>query len=520
MTTHATRTSRARCFWLATALGSALAVTQARPAAAQTPSAAATPQLVADPGRPGVAFASLGLPKGPLYVGESVPVTLRAYFSAGTGVTLTGAPTVNSPDFTLSLGDAAQGHTTISGEPYLAVTWKGRLSPVKAGHYELELEIPSTLEWRAAPVRSAAAPDSDPFGDVFGDLDGLGMNGDPFAAMQQHMQRLMNQAMQDFDTGPLQKRSLTLQSKPVALEIEPLPAAGRPANFSGAVGHFTLETSVREPNVRVGEPLDLSVVVRGDGNFDRVSSAGVPSSTTLESYPPTSKQTADEKTFVQPIVPRQAGRMEIPPVELSYFDPKSRRYETARSSPITLEVGQGQALAATRSGAVPNAATQPGLAPNAAGEGRVVASLSPLYTRRPFWLAQLAPLGALAAALSLVSRRKRLAADPHRHLRASARKALRRQTAAFEAAFAAGDAPGFFAAARGALQQRLGARWGIVPEAITLVEIERRTSGADLATLRTVFEADAARFGPGATQQDLGACHDAVRRILAHSEAS
>jgi hypothetical protein len=499
-------------------LVSAAAVAAPAQSTAPVQPVAATTQSAA--GNSGRAFATLKLPKRAPYVGESVPITLHAYYSAGTSATITGAPTVNSPDFTLSVGDATQSRATIGGEPYLVVTWKGRLSPVKAGHYELEVQIPSTLEWRAAPVRSLSAPESDPFGDPFGDLDSLGMNGNPFAALQQHMQRLMDQAMQSFDAGPIQKRAVTLESKKLPLDVEPLPATGRPATFGGAIGHFTLEASVADRRLREGEPVDLRLVVGGDGNFDRVSTAGVPSSATLESYPPTSTQAANAKTFTQPIVPRTAGHVEIPAVALAYFDPDAHRYVTAHSEPIALEVDHGAALAANRSGSVPNAASGPMLAPNAADEGRSVASLRPLYSRRLFWFGQLAPFGALAAALSFAGRRKRLAADPQRGLRVSARKAIRRHTAELEAAFAAGDAPAFFAAARAGLQQHLGARWGSVPETITLVEIERREQGPALDTLRTVFHADDARFGPGTTPRELASCRDAVRHILAQSETS
>ncbi len=520
MTTH--RTSSHFCALLSAfgaALFSAVAVAAPTPGIAAVQPVVAPAQRGPDAGESGRAFATLKLPKHTLYVGESVPIALHAYYSAGTAVTVTGAPTVNSPDFTLSVGDAAQGRAAVGGEPYLEVTWKGRLSPVKAGHYELEVRIPSTLEWRAAPARSLSAPDDDLFGDAFGDLDFPGMNGDPFAAMQQHMQHLMDQAMQGFDAGPVQKRTLTLQSKKLSLDVQPLPPAARPASFSGAVGHFSLEASVTDRHVRAGEPVDLRLVVTGDGNFDRVTTAGVPSSATLESYPPTSSQSGNAKTFTQPLVPREAGQVEIPAVELGYFDPDAHRYVTARSEPIALDVAPGRALAASRSGVVPDAARGPTLAPNAAAEGRTVASLRPLYTRRRFWLAQLVPFAALAAALSFAGWRKRVTSDPHRSLRASARRALRRHTAELEAAFAVGDAPAFFAAARAALQQRLGALWGILPEAITLVEIERRVSGPQLHTLQTVFDADAARFGPGATPRELASCRDGVRRILAHPEA-
>lgn len=466
----------------------------------------------------GRAFATLKIPKRSLYVGESVPITIRAYYSAGTAVTITGTPSASSTDFTLTVGDAAQGRATIGDEPYLAVTWKGRLSPARPGKYDLRIKIPSTLEWRTAPRAMPSIDDA--FGNAFGDLDSLDANGDPFAAMEQRMKQMMSQAAHDFDMGPVQKKELDLKSASLPLNVQPLPVAGKPAAFSGAVGNFSIEASVGDPRVRAGEPVELQLVVRGQGNFDRVATTGVASSPVLETYPPTSTESAGSKTFVQPVVPRQAGRTEIPAVALDYFNPDTGRYATARSSPVALDVAPGQALAANHAGAIPDAVSGPSLAPNADDEGRPVASLRPLYTHRGFWIAQLAPLGALAAATSFVIRRRRVAADPRHALRASARKALRRYSSELERAFAAGDGPAFFTSARAALQQRLGALWGVVPETITLHEIERRVSGERLETLREVFDADAARFGPGATSQDLTPSHDAVRRILANPEAS
>ncbi len=494
-----------------------LAVT-ARPAAA-LPAAASTSAQAPSNMR---AFAGVTLPKHSLYVGESIPITIQAYYSADTGVTITGSPETTNSEFTLAVGDPKQGTATRGGASYLVATWKGHLSPAKAGHYDLRIKVPSTLEWRAVVQHAApSADDDDSLGDMF-DSFGFGdqQGGDPFAAMQQQMQRMMSRAMQDFDVGPMQKQDVVLMSPGTEVTVLPLPAEGRPSSFSGAVGHFSLEATADTDHVRVGEPIELRLVVQGDGNLDRVSTAGLPESGELKTYPPTASQKDDTKTFVQAVVPQRAGATQIPPVEMSYFDPDAARYVTLHSAAIPIDVKPGQALAATSSGVTPDAVSGPSLAPNADIDGVPVRSLRPLYTHRSFWLAQLGPLGMLVTAATWIVRRRRVAADPHHALRRGAQRALKQHRAAMGGALAAGDASAFFAAARGALQQRLGALWGVVPEAITLVEIERRVKGPQLDTLRGVFEADAARFGVGAAQQDLAAWDKAVRRLLAHPEVS
>ena len=56
--------------------------------------------------------------------------------------------------------------------------------------------------------------------------------------------------------------------------------------------------------------------------------------------------------------PEQTGSFEIPPITLSYFNPDSKSYETAKTSPLHIEVtaGAGGSVAASR---VPNAVSQP-----------------------------------------------------------------------------------------------------------------------------------------------------------------
>jgi hypothetical protein len=501
-------------------IGAIAVTTTSAPAMAATQPVAADAATKSSSPR---AFASLSVPKRTLYDGESVPVTLQAYYRAGTGVTLTGRPKPSDPSFTLTLGDPSQGRATIAGETYLVVTWKGRLSPVKAGRYALKLEIANTLEWQDVvphSARSAASDENfdDPFGgDLFAPF-GQSDPSDLMARMQQQMQKFMNHAFQDLEVGPVQKRELTLESPAADLNVLPLPAAGRPPTFAGAVGHFDVTATTNATRVRAGEPVELRLLVGGRGNFDRVALAGVPSTSDLETYAPTATSGDGSKTFVQAIVPRRAGLLQIPSVDLDYFDPDAGKYVTAHSHAIPIDVSPGQALATTASGTVPEATSGPVLAANELDAGRAVASLRPLFARRTFWLAQLAPLGALVAGVTFVLGRRRLAGDPRRSRQREAQRTLRRYRAEMDRAAGQGDASAFFAAARRAVQQAIAARYDIHPSAVTPAEIERRGQVADLDTLRGVFEADATRFGHGVTETDLSRWNAAVHRELARTE--
>jgi hypothetical protein len=485
------------------------------------------PATVAHAASPGAAgpstnrgFVRLELPKRAAYVGESIPVTVRAYYRADTNVTITGSPTLRDSDFTLQSGDLQQGHTEIGGVTYLVVTWKDHLSPVKAGHFTLGIDVPSTLEWQDRVARSAPTTrgsGGDPFGgDFLG--DSLLGGGDPFAQMRQQMQQMMNDAMGDA-LGPVQRKELVLRSPGTELDVEALPIAGRPAGFTDAVGHFTMTASATPIDVRVGEPITVTLQVKGDGNFDRVSVAGIAESSDWKTYGTTPTDGKGERSFTEPAVPLHAGIEAVPAASFSYFDPDARKYVTVRTAPVPVHVTPGTGATAASNGTLPAASSGPALAPNAMDMGRPVTQMGPVFTRSGFWEVQAVPLAALLGALLFVGGRRRLSADLGRHGRRAARRALRAHRVAMDQAIAAGDAAAFFAAARSAIQETLGLAWHIAPAAISLSEIAARLDADEVEKLRPVFDRDATRFSGSATRDaDLNPWKQIVDRELEHLE--
>jgi hypothetical protein len=463
------------------------------------------------------AFVRLELPKRTAYVGESLPVTIRAFYRDDTGVTVKGAPALSSADFTLHGRDPEQSRAVIDGVGYLVVTWKDHLSPVKAGKYALSIDVPSTLEWRSAPPPSAAMPSPDPFGgDPFGDSSLFAQGGgDPFAQMQQRMQALMNHAFADADVGAVRRQDVVLRAPVATLDVREVPAAGRPPEFSGAVGHFTMTASADPTRTRTGEPITLALRVEGTGGFDRVRVAGLPGSSDWKTYSPSAAESEGEKTFKQPLVALHAGITAIPSASFSFFDPDAARFVSVSTAPIPIEVAPGAAIAASSSGKTPEATSGPTLAPNADGAGRPRASLAPGFTQRWVWAAQGAAFATLGAAALLALRRRTLAADLDGPRRREARRVIEAHRAAMDRALAARDGTAFFAEARGALQQTLGARWHLEPSAISLTEIEARLDPTEASKLRPVFDADAARFsGQAVSMNDLPGCKATLDREL------
>ena len=98
------------------------------------------------------------------------PVELKAYFRAGVELRVDGLPRLNSDAFTMNkLGDQpGRSQQVISGVPYTVFTWSTAITAVKAGDYEMSLEIPTTVTLRQRVQRPRTRM-PDPFGDSFFD---------------------------------------------------------------------------------------------------------------------------------------------------------------------------------------------------------------------------------------------------------------------------------------------------------------------------------------------------------------
>src|SRR5439155_732501 len=180
-----------------------------------------------------------------------------------------------------------------------------------------------------------------------------------------------------------QRRPMELHSEPLALAVLPLPDAGKPADFSGAVGHFQFDLKASPLEVAVGDPVTVTSTIRGDGALDAVRPPAIAANDRLRVYPVQVAQVANqpaahagEKVFEQVVIPLAAGTVALPDLRFSYFDPEARSYQTVDRPPIVLTVHESAAAHAAPqiTGAVGAPAPKPerlgreGLALEVAGE--------------------------------------------------------------------------------------------------------------------------------------------------------
>lgn len=149
-------------------------------------------------------------------------------------------------------------------------------------------------------------------------------------------------------------RPAVASSSPVSFTIHPLPAANRPGSFAGAVGKgFSIEVSADRSVVRVGDPISLDVVVRGNGNLEKLSLPSLSSADALladlfqlPNEMPAGSYSDNAKQFKVSLRVKDESVNQIPAIPFSWFDPESERYETTFSKPIALQVKEAQMVSA------------------------------------------------------------------------------------------------------------------------------------------------------------------------------
>ena len=153
------------------------------------------------------------------------------------------------------------------------------------------------------------------------------------------------------------QRTINLTSDPIELTVKPLPTAGRPENFSGAVGQFGIDNiTLNPPRAKTGDPVETNLRLSGAGSLETISMPQPASWDGFKIHPPTSELDDDNqrvlsslKRFKQMVIPLRPELTAIPPMEFNYFDPKKEEYISI-TSPATPLAVNGAALPPTPGG--------------------------------------------------------------------------------------------------------------------------------------------------------------------------
>jgi hypothetical protein len=169
---------------------------------------------------------------------------------------------------------------------------------------------------------------------------------------------LVRQAVQSNDPfdmffGSYKDTKYKIKSSPVAIQVKPLPEAGKPDGFGGAVGNFSILATLDKSAVKANEAINYSLKVSGSGNLNLMNAPVVNFPADVEKYDPkiTDKITeslsgvSGSRQYDYLLIPRHQGDFSIDEVKFSYFNPATQRYVTLKAEPFSVKVAKGDPAA-------------------------------------------------------------------------------------------------------------------------------------------------------------------------------
>jgi hypothetical protein len=322
----------------------------------------------------GPLFLKAALSKASVYVDEPVIYTVRLYRLLKVSNLSLEIPDVSGLAFK-KIGEPIEYQSVVGGQPYDVLELRYEVVPAHRGRYRIP---PATM------VMAVYGSDGRRSGFPF---------GDPFFSMPR-------------------PRPRSVSSNPLELSVSPLPAEGRPANFSSLVGSYTMSSQLDKDTVAAGDTASLSVTIEGRGNVNRIPDLSLPDIAGIKTYAdqPDLKTEADEqgykgtKTMKWAFVPQKEGTYVIPSLSLTYFDTRAKYYRTIRTPAHALKVLPGASAQAgqTSAGIQPQPAPQGKLKrevvevgrdilPGYTGLGDLHAGLQAMPAPAVFWALMLLP---------------------------------------------------------------------------------------------------------------------------------
>lgn len=132
-------------------------------------------------------------------------------------------------------------------------------------------------------------------------------------------------------------------SRTLKLSVVNVPAEGRTSAFLGGVGTFEVLAEAEPTSVRQGETFDFRVRISGKAAFGSVRAPELNewNSPAMKIEPVGGEiqpKGTSARTFRYRIRALKAGRLTLPPIPISAFDPATRRYATKATSSLTIRV--------------------------------------------------------------------------------------------------------------------------------------------------------------------------------------
>ncbi|MCG3133952.1 MAG: hypothetical protein HMLKMBBP_01221 [Planctomycetes bacterium] len=149
---------------------------------------------------------------------------------------------------------------------------------------------------------------------------------------------------------PLAVREVVVEGAAAAVDVRPLPDTGRPPDFGGAVGRFTVEAHAFPRAAGIGETVRVTAMIEGEGDVSGFAAPRTPAGRGFDVLGVADDRTSPRRTIVWDVAPTTAGELRMA-VVLPTFDPTADAWREVRGECEAVTVAGGAAPPSSENGA-------------------------------------------------------------------------------------------------------------------------------------------------------------------------
>ena len=273
-------------------------------------------------------FIKIDVSKKNCYVGEPIVATYKLYTRLKSESNVLKAPSFNGFSVSeLEMPDNYQLKTErYGGREYNVYTLrKVQLYPLQSGKLSLEpVEVRNRITFLKAEYAGKRG-------------------GDNFYEM------LRDFANENAPGEATEQQVITVTCDTMNIIVKPLPEAGKPIYFKGAVGNFKIVAGLEKNNITTDDAGSLKVIISGAGNIQLINAPAISWPTGVEGFESKASENLDkfsvpmkgDKVFVYPFTVTKPGDYTIPAIIFSYFDIGTESYKTISTQPLAVHAKKG-----------------------------------------------------------------------------------------------------------------------------------------------------------------------------------
>lgn len=318
----------------------------------------------------------------------------------------------------------------------------------------------------------------------------------------------------------------TIATPAIDIDVKSLPTP-KPDDFSGAVGHYTISSSLSPTDVKANDASTYRLVVSGSGNMKLISPPKPNFPADFESYDPKT----DDKTKISAqgnegnvafdyiIVPRHEGKYEIEPMNFTYFDTQSGKYVTLKTDKYTMNVAKGRGTRHSNSQEDLKVLSND-IHYIMKGDADIVKNQDDYFGTTPYILTYIGILAIFGTAFAFLRRQAQLNANVARQRGRRASRAAQKRLKKASVLLARNDANAFYDEVLRALLGYAGDKLNISTQELNkdnvALTFRQRGVGEELVTrfIDVLSQCEFARFAPGDPSQTMDTIyHSAIEAI-------